>query len=233
MKPEEIHLGDIKRILFGQMPPEFMVEVAIRTLLIYIILLLTVRLLGKRMSGQITLVELAVMITLGAIVSPVMQLPDRGIVFGVIVLAVALVFQRGINLWGFRNERVEKITQGEMSLLVKDGTMVLEEMEKTQITKQQLFSLIREKKIPNLGRVKRAYMEACGILSVYQTDEVRPGLPVFPSSDPAIKEILEPSEDHIMACCNCGHVQEARSEDTACEVCNSAEWTEAYLSKEK
>src|SRR3954471_17820278 len=137
-----------------------------------------------------------------------MQLPDRRIVFGIVVLSVAIFFQRGINLWGFRNEEVEKITQGEMSLLVKDGTLVLEEMEKTQITKQQLFSLIREKKIPNLGRVKRAYLEACGILSVYETDDLRPGLPVFPSSDPVIKEILQPSEDHVVACCNCGHVQE-------------------------
>jgi uncharacterized membrane protein YcaP (DUF421 family) len=231
MKPEEIHLGDIKRWLFGQTPPEFMIEVAIRTILIYMMLMLTVRIMGKRMSGQITLVELSVMITLGAIVSPIMQLPDRGILFGIVVLAVATAFQRGLNLWGFRNEKVEKVTQGEMSLLVKDGTMVLEEMAKTQISKQQLFSLIREKKIPNLGRVKRAYLEACGLLSVYESDEPHAGLTVFPPSDPVIKEVLRQSEDSIMACCNCGHVQKAFDKETHCEICNADEWTKAYLSK--
>src|SRR5215210_3002625 len=119
MKKEEIHLGDIKRWLFGQTPPEFMIEVAIRTLLIYVILLLVVRLFGKRMTGQITLVELAVMVTLGAIVSPVMQLPDRGILFGVIALFVALLFQRGLNLVAFKNEKVEHVTQGTLTLLIK------------------------------------------------------------------------------------------------------------------
>ena len=231
MKPEEIHLGDFKRLLFGQTPPAFMIEVVIRTILIYIVLLLVLRLMGKRMSGQITLTELAVMITLGAIVSPVMQLPDRGILFGVTTLSIALLFQRGLNWWAFKNEKVEQISQGETSLLIKDGTLVLEEMEKTMITRQQVFSMLREKQIANLGTVKRGYLEACGIFSVYETEELRSGLPVLPPSDPGIKSILKPSEDSIMACCNCGHVQKAISNDTRCSVCNADDWSKAYLTK--
>ncbi|MDB5246468.1 MAG: hypothetical protein JWQ40_862 [Segetibacter sp.] len=231
MKPEEIHLGDIKRWLFGQTPPQFMWEVALRTVLIFIILLLAVHLMGKRMSGQITLTELAVMITLGAIVSPVMQLPDRGIFFGVVVLAVAVVFQRGINYLGFKNEKVEKLTQGEMSLLIKDGKLVLEEMAKTNLTKQQVFAMLREKKIQNLGKVKRAYLEACGVFSIFESDETKLGLPVLPASDPVIKSILGESPDSIMACCNCGHVQTTSGKDSRCDLCNAAEWTKAYLSK--
>jgi len=122
--------------------------------------MLVVRLLGKRMSGQISLTELSVMITLGAIVSPVMQLPDRGIFFGVLVLFVALFFQRGLNWLAFKNEKIEHLSQGKMSMLIKDGTLVLEEMEKTHITKQQVFSFLREKRITNLGKVKRGYLEA-------------------------------------------------------------------------
>jgi len=74
-------------------------------------------------------------------------------------------------------------------------------------------------------------MEACGILSVYQSDEPKPGLPVFPSSDPVIKEILQQSADSMMVCCNCGHVQKAISKETACDFCNAHEWTKAYLSE--
>jgi len=228
MKKEEIHLGDIKRILFGQTPPVFMIEVAIRSFLIYLILLLVVRLMGKRMSGQITITELSVMVTLGAMVSPVMQLPDRGIIFGVIGLTVALIFQRGINLWGFKNEKVEHLTQGEMSLLIKDGIFVLDEMEKTHITKQQIYSMLREKKIQNLGKVKRGYLEACGIFSVYETEETKPGLPLFPPSDPDIKSIQNVLEDHVMACCNCGHVQQLANENEKCELCHADDWSKAY-----
>jgi uncharacterized membrane protein YcaP (DUF421 family) len=231
MEKEEMHLGDIKRILFGQMPPSFILEVAIRTFFIYIILLIILRLMGKRMNGQITIIELAVMITLGAIVSPVMQLPDRGLLFGVLVLIVALVFQRGLNLWGFKNEKVEKLTQGEMSLLIKDGTLILEELAKTHITRQQVFSMLREKKIQNLGKVKRAYLEDCGVLSVFPMQQVKPGLPLFPSKDPGIRNIEKKMPDHTMACLNCGHVQQIATDDTPCDACDGQEWTEAYLAE--
>ena len=229
MKKEEIHIGDIKRWLFGQMPPEFVAEVALRTLLIYLVLLLVVRLFGKRMAGQITLVELSVMITLGAIASPVMQLPDRGILFGVVMLLVALLFQRGVNLLAFKNKRIEHAAVGKMNMLIKDGTLDLEQLDKTRITKEQLFALLREKKIQNLGKVKRAYLEACGKLSIYEGKEVLPGLPIFPPGDWEVISVQQPSPDHIMACNNCGHVQKTNGRQTVCDVCQTHEWSKAYL----
>ncbi|MBE7170591.1 MAG: DUF421 domain-containing protein [Williamsia sp.] len=232
MKKEEIHLGDIKRWLFGQMPPEFMVEVAIRTILIYLILLLVVRLFGKRMAGQITLVELSVMITLGAITAPVMQLPDRGLFFGVVTLTVALLFQRGLNLWAFKSEKVEHATVGKMNLLVKDGTMILGELDKSRITKQQLFALLREKQIQNLGKVKRAYLEACGKLSVFEDKEAKAGLPIFPPGDQEVIGVQQPSPDSMMACNNCGHVQKTSGNHKVCEVCQQQDWCKAYLQKQ-
>lgn len=229
MKKEEIHFGDIKRWLFGQAPPEFMVEVFIRTILIYLCLLLVVRLMGKRMTGQITVTELSVMVTLGAIVSPVMQLPDRGILFGIVVLFAALLFQRGINWLGSKNEKVEKITQGSMSLLVQDGLLNLEELEKTRITKEQLYAMLRQKKIHNLGNVERAYMEACGILSVYEKDKYTPGLPIFPHTDTDILNIQHQLDSNVRACSNCGHVQHVMNNNSPCDVCTAKEWSKAYV----
>ena len=155
MKKEEIHFGDLGRWLLGNTTPEFMLEVAVRTALIYIILLFTVHLMGKRMTSQLTITELSVMITLGAIVSPAMQLPDRGLLFGAVGLFVAVLYQRGVNLWAFRNNKIEVLTQGKMVLFVRDGIMMLDEMKKSRITKQQLFAKLRENEIYNLGKVKR------------------------------------------------------------------------------
>lgn len=55
------------------------------------------RLLGKRMNAQLTVAELSVMIMLGGIVSVPMQIPDRGILQGVLVLACIVALFRGIN----------------------------------------------------------------------------------------------------------------------------------------
>src|SRR4051812_29897971 len=100
MESWEIKVGDWKRILFGDISAIFMLEVFLRTVIIYIILLVIVRWLGKRMGGQLTQTEMAIMLTLGAIVSAPMQMPDRGILEGVFVLFCTLAFQRIANRSG-------------------------------------------------------------------------------------------------------------------------------------
>src|SRR5947209_8437399 len=102
MKKEEIHLYDIKRILLRQAPAAFLLETLLRTLIVYIGLLFIIRLLGKRMAGQLTITEMAVILTLGAIVSPPMQMPDHGIVMGLFILAGIALLQRGLTYVNFK-----------------------------------------------------------------------------------------------------------------------------------
>lgn len=230
MKKEEIHLWDVQRILFGQAPPEFLLEVLIRTLIIYVATLIVIRLLGKRMSGQISIIEMAVFITLGAIVSLPMQAPDRGILQGLLALGCALVFQRGLNLLGFRSEKVEKLAQGDVTLLVKDGVLLLNEMKKSAVSRQQLFAALRNKKIYNLGRVKCMYLEGCGLFSIYEENGLRPGLPVLPPGD---KEVLS-TQRHLpggkVVCINCGTVQpEENRQKPYCTHCGNNEMEQAIV----
>jgi hypothetical protein len=79
MKKEAIHLGDWHRLFIGEAPLEFMLEVVLRTLIIYLALLLTMGLLGKRMNAQLNVAELSLIIMLGGVGSVAMQLPDRGL----------------------------------------------------------------------------------------------------------------------------------------------------------
>ncbi|TLD40418.1 MAG: hypothetical protein JETT_3326 [Candidatus Jettenia ecosi] len=69
MDKEVIKFGDWERLFFGHAPVEFMLEVFLRTIFIYLMLLLILRLLGKRMTSQASILELAVMVTLGAIIA--------------------------------------------------------------------------------------------------------------------------------------------------------------------
>jgi uncharacterized membrane protein YcaP (DUF421 family) len=233
MEKQDIHFTDLNRWLFGQTPPVFMIETLIRTLLVYVLLLMVVRLMGKRMAGQITLTELAVMITLGAIVSPVMQLPDRGLLFAVVVLGCTLFFQRQFNLWTFTSEKIEKITEGEMSLLVEDGALKMEELQRTRITRQQIFAVLREKKIQNLGQVERMYLEACGVFSIYERKEPNPGLPVTPPYDTRILSLQHASDGGSQVCRVCGHVQKTCFKQIPCELCHACEWSNAYVIADK
>ena len=229
MKKEEIHLFDLKRILLGNSPVEFLLEALIRSLLMYVILLIALRLMGKRMNGQITITEFAVMISLGAIVALPMQSPDRGLLPGIVLLMVIIALQRGINGWAAKNSALETLIQGKMHLLLKDGTLQLEEMKKAQISQEQLFAKLRTNDIDHLGQVERVYLEACGLFSVFTQKEPKPGLTVVPELDRELLKTLPPA-DHIQACQTCGNVaKQEQLPGHACPICQNKQWSEAVI----
>ena len=230
MKKEDIHLWDIQRILFGEAPVEFMIEVFVRTVLIYLILLITVRLMGKRMSGQLTIQEMAVTLTLGAIVSPAMQIPNVGLAQGTLILFLAFVFQRGFNLLEFKSRKLEKLNHGTVALLVKDGVMLLDEMNKNKLSRQQLYAVLRAEGIYNLGKVQRVYLEAFGMFSIYKAKDPKPGLLIFPPDDEEIRTFVKDDKMKIMVCKSCGNTAEDELAGQSCSVCNADEWTAATVS---
>jgi uncharacterized membrane protein YcaP (DUF421 family) len=225
MKKEDIHLGDLSRLLLGEAPPIFLLEVFIRTLIVYVFLLFILRWLGKRMSGQLTIMELSVMLTLGAIVSASMQLPDHGILEGVFLLLCALSFQRGISYLGVLSSRFEKITQGKAGMLVKDGVLQLAAMKEFRISRQQVFAQLRNQKIYNLGLVDRMYLEASGMYSVFKSEQSKAGLSVLPPDDSSINSMQKVMSE-MMACRSCGTVI-PKKDLNECHECGCQEWTEA------
>jgi len=228
MKKEEIHLWDLKRIFFGQAPPEFLLEVLIRSLIIYISVIIIARLLGKRMNGQLSILEKAVMVLMGAILAVPMQQPDKGLLQGIVLLLGILLLLRGINWLAFKNKRLERVIHGGTALLVKDGELQLEALHKAKVSKQQLFSIIRSKEVYQLGKIKRLYMEPYGLFSLYEEKGSKPGLSVLPPKDEDLSENLE--ETTAQACCNCGRVEKAPTATGSCPRCGNAEWTTAVLS---
>jgi len=229
MDKKDIHLYDIHRILFGEVPSIFLLEVFIRTLITYFILLIATRWLGKRMSGQLSITEMAVMLTLGAIVSVAMQVPESGVLMAVLVLTCTLIFERGLSWLEFKNKNIERITQGNLSILVKNGVTQPKEMLKVSISNQQLFAKLRSEGIYNLGMIKRVYLEASGIFSIYKAKEEKPGLPLFPNTDPDL--IKKHHVLTLVACINCGFVKEPGNNEKECRDCGHDKWTPAIQTK--
>ena len=218
------------RILIGNVPLDFMIEVFIRTIIMYLSLLVIMRFLGKRMAGQISVTELSVMLLLGAVVSAPMQLPDRGILQGLWLLIIILVLQRGLSWWGTKSAKAEKITYGEATMLVKDGLIDVQAMLDTRISRPELFKEIRSKNIYQLGKVKRVYMEASGDMSIYEADKEKPGLSVLPASDKDIQQLHKDGGKDLKACCCCANTQTVTDiKNTPCTICHSVDWVNAVL----
>jgi len=219
MNKEEIHLDDIARILFGNAPPDFLLEVALRSVIMYIALVIIVRYLGKRTNALLTITERAIFITLGAIVSQPMLGPPNGIVTGILALLCMLFFQRMVTLSFFKSRRWQQLVQGKEHVVVRDSVLDLKVLKQIYVTKNQLFEMMRSKDIRHLGQVKRVYFEAAGSLSIYKYPETRPGLSILRSheSDEMIRK--HPTEK---VCNQCGNGQQNRADK--CSVCGSEKW---------
>ena len=120
MDKSDIHITDFKRILIGDAPWEFMAEIFFRTVIIYFFLLLIVKWLGKRMSGQLSITELGIVIMLGAIVSPPMETPERGILQGILILFLVLFYHQSVILWTFKNPKIEIIWDTAVTEILGD-----------------------------------------------------------------------------------------------------------------
>src|SRR5215210_4335030 len=101
MQPKPIQLTDWHRILAGGTPWTFLLEVMLRAAFTYLLLLVAMRLLGKRVAAQLTLFELSMVVTMAAVIGIPLQVPDRGLLPALAVLLVAVAFQRGLSLWSF------------------------------------------------------------------------------------------------------------------------------------
>jgi len=230
MKPEEIHITDWMRIVMGDVPASFLLEVIIRIFFIYIVLLIFMRLMGKRMAGQLGRNEMAAVVSLAAAIGVPLQAPDRGLLPIVIIGLTIVGIQWYISRRAMQSTRFEYLVMDDVNTLIKDGRLLLDRLKTTRITQERLMAELRHNNIDNLGKVQRAYMEANGAFSIIQYGDARPGLSTLPGWDTGFKQ-EQPKAPGQFACCNCGNMVESRQKPTAeCECCGENSWDEAVVS---
>lgn len=230
MKKEDIHIDDFYRIIFGQIPLDFYIEIFIRSIVVYLLIAFGMKYMRKRITSNLNRTELAGMATLAAATGLIILAPDRGILPAVIVFLVLIGCKRIVDRKNYRDEKFESITEGNMSTLIKDGVLQLEEMEKTRITQEQLFAQLRSGSIIHLGSVKRLYLEVSGAFSIVKNNEPKPGLSVIPDWDKDFLNEQEKSPDTI-SCCICGSTYPKG--ETKCKVCGSDSFNDALVDKKE
>src|SRR5437764_1317303 len=94
MKPDELKWTDWQRVFLGQVPPEFYLELAIRAVLVYLLLQISLRMLGKRMAGRMSITELMAMVALASAVGVPLLAYDRGILPAFIIAAIIVAVTR-------------------------------------------------------------------------------------------------------------------------------------------
>jgi uncharacterized membrane protein YcaP (DUF421 family) len=234
MKPNEIKLSDWARILLGNVPPEFYLELVIRAFFIYFLLMLSMRLMGKRMAGQVSRLELATITALASAIGVPILAPERGLVPAVIICGVVVLVSRHISRLSVRNERFELQSQGGGDSLLEDGVLRFRVMRRVRVTRERLFAHLRSEQMTHLGTVKRVYMEADGNFAIIAAPEEKPGLSVLPASDHTFQTRRQAATDLII-CRTCGIKKEgntvAGKGRERCGNCGGNGWTNAVTTQ--
>lgn len=219
-------MPDWQKMLIGDAPWPFLIEVLWRAGVMYVLLLVFMRLMGKRFAAQLTTNELAVVLMLGAAIGVPIQVVTQGILPALIVLAITMGLQRGLAWLSFRSRKLETLAQGDVSVLVQDGRYLLDQLNGLRLSREMLASELRALNVQHLGELRRVYVEASGGLSLIRFRDPRPGLSLSPDAGGA-------NDDHLTlpdlrACWRCGHVEAPTEKGLgACVFCGCDQWRAA------
>ncbi len=228
---QEINLTDWARIFAGSAPPAFYLELVIRAFFIYALLISSMRTLGKRMSSQMSRVEMAAMTAFASAVGVPMLSPMNGLLPPVVIAIIIISITKITAKISFKSQNFERVTQGDIDCLVVDSVMHPDVMEKVRISRERLFSKLRSECLVHLGMVERVYLEANGTFTIVPSKERQAGLLVLPSFDRDFIEEMVKGTD-IEVCNNCGEKkpQECTTNGTIkCTNCGEGEWTHAVI----
>lgn len=221
MKKEEIHLGDWHRILIGEIPPAYFIEIVMRLAVVYLILLFSMRAMGKRMATQLTRTEYAALVSLAAATGMNALTPERGLLPSVVIAVVLICIQRLIASKASVNNKFEKMVMGEIDTLVEDGKLNLGVMKNTRLTRERLFAELRGSGVKQLGEVQRFYFEAGGDFTLMKAKEPKPGLSVIPNWDYKFRDKQKP-EEGCCVCKTCGNIKQVpMDQQMICERCGN------------
>ncbi len=222
---ENIKIFDWYRMFHSEnIPITYLAEIAFRTTVMFLILILALKFLSKRGVKQLSVFELAILIALGSATGDPMFYSNIPVTHGVIVLVVVILLYRIITSFTAKSKKIEVLLEGEPICLLKDGRIDYENYKKVGLPYDKFFAEMRLKSINHLGQVRKAYLETSGEISVYlfEDNEVRPGLPIYPESIANALKDVKNNENY--ACIYCGYIQHIIVEDSKCEICHNNKW---------
>jgi uncharacterized membrane protein YcaP (DUF421 family) len=147
-------------------------EIVLRTAIIYGIVLLGIRLTGKREVGQMTPFDLVLLLLIANAVQNAMTGPDTSLTGGVAAAVTLLALNAGVTSFVWRNRRARKIIEGSPRLLIHHGKVLRENLAKEKVTVDALFQALREHGIVDVANVSLAVLEIDGSISVLKNDEM-------------------------------------------------------------
>ncbi len=179
-------------MLVGLAPPTFFVEIVLRILMLFALLLIVVHALGKRGQQNLSPMQQMLMIALGSAAGDVMLYPEISIASAAIVLVGVTLLTIGIEKAAIHSRFVRDYLESRPCVLMRDGKIMLETMARERTTARELYANLRQQGAVSLEQVELAILEVTGDITVVLNE--RP-----PSRRDLIEYLVESAEPPSMS----------------------------------
>ena len=154
-----------------------MITAFLRTVLLYALLIVGLRLTGKRQIGQLEPIEFVLMMLLSDLASVPMQDFGLPLLQGVIPIATLLAISTFLSGISMCSVRFRSLVCGEPTLIIRDGILQQSAMKRSRLTLDEVLEELRVQGVSALDDVKYAVLETSGQLSVLLRADVQPATP--------------------------------------------------------
>lgn len=141
-------------------------EIPLRTAIVYALVLIGVRLAGKREIGQMTSFDLVLLLLLSNAVQNAMTGPDSSLTGGIEAALTLFALNIAIVYVAFRLPSVQRGLAGRATLLINNGHIIRENLKHELITEDELLAALREHGCLSPTDVALAVLEVDGSISV-------------------------------------------------------------------
>lgn len=151
-----------------------MILAYIRTVVLYLVLIFSVRLMGKRQIGQMEASEFVVAMLAADLAAVPMQDTSIPLMSGIVPLLTVLGLELVFSFLILKSVLFRKFLCGKPVILIDNGAVLQENLRRTRVSMDELVSHLRQKDILDLNTVQYAILETDGNLSVFPYPEQQP-----------------------------------------------------------
>ncbi|MBC7654610.1 MAG: DUF421 domain-containing protein [Oligoflexus sp.] len=221
------------RLFMNNLPYTFLLEVLFRCIVIFLVLVIVLKLAGRRGIKQLSIFELVIILTLGSAAGDPLFYEDVGLLPAICVFIFIIILYRTTTYLISKSKRIEHWLEGKPVYLIEDGEFVIHKFKKEFMAIDEFFAELRLRNISHLGQVDTAILETTGEISVFylEDDKVKYGLPILPK--PFNDKQTELNMDIFYACRFCGNIKKPQKSQKqfTCDKCGREDWVKAINEK--
>ena len=150
-----------------------MIAVLFRTVILYLLVIVALRLMGKRQIGDMQPSELVITLLISEIAAIPLQDINQPVASGIIAILMLVVLEILLSVLGMKSFFIRKALSGRSAVIIKNGEIDQHAMRRVRLTVIDLIELLRGQSVFDISTVAYAVLEVNGNLSVLLKGDAR------------------------------------------------------------